>query len=112
MKFNFFKSRFRNNQKSNSVSSKPDELGFTKSELMEYDKNVDFYFSNVINSLILYTYNSTELKKLAPILIDPLTELYEELDYAFLPVCFETVFRNGKIKIEYKEQLLSFKKTS
>ncbi|MDM1373822.1 hypothetical protein [Myroides marinus] len=86
-----------------------DELGLLKNELMEYDKNVDFYYTNLINSLILYTYNSIELESLAPILIDPLTELYEELDYAFLPVCFETVFRNAKIDIEFKEQLLRFK---
>lgn len=113
MKFNFFKLIFRNNNKLDSISNEPeelDELGFSKAELLEYDKGVDFYFSNLINSLILYTYNSIELEKLAPTLIDPLTELYEELDYAFLPVCFETVFRNGKINIEFREQLLSFKK--
>ncbi|WP_313386023.1 hypothetical protein [Chishuiella sp.] len=44
------------------------------------------------------------------ILIDPLTELYEELDYTFIHVCFETVFRNKKINIEFKKQLLNFKK--
>ena len=38
-------------------------------------------------------------EKMEPILIDPLTELYEELDYAFIPICFETVFRNKKINI-------------
>ena len=112
MKFNFFLSKFRNNKKSDSIPNEPEELdefGFTKSQSLEYDKNVDFYFTNLINSLVLYTYNSIELEKLAPILIDPLTELYEELDYAFLPVCFETVFRNEKINIEFKEQLLNFK---
>lgn len=110
MKFNFFKSKLRNDKKSDSVSDELYDFGFTKNELLEYDKNVDFYFTNLINSLVLYTYNSTELEKLAPILIDPLTELYEELDYAFSPICFETVFRNGKINIEFKEQLLNFKK--
>lgn len=113
MKFNFFKSKSRNNKKTNSISNEPekiDEFGFTKSELLEYDKNVDFYYTNLINSIVLFTYNSVELEKMSPKLIDPLTELYEELDYAFLPVCFETVFRNGKINTEYKEQLLNFKK--
>ena len=58
-------------------------MGFTHSELEEYDKHVDFYHSNLINALILYTYEEKDLDKMAPILIDPLTELYEELDYAF-----------------------------
>ena len=57
-----------------------------ESELLQYDKNVDFFYTNLINSLILFTYNSEELEKMEFILIDPLTELYEEMDYAFLPV--------------------------
>jgi hypothetical protein len=77
---------------------------------MEYDKHVDFYYTNLINSIILYTYNVAELKKLEPILIDPLTELYEELEYAFTPVCFETIFRLGKIDRKLKDDLLEFKK--
>jgi hypothetical protein len=44
------------------------------------------------------------------ILIDPLTELYEEMDYAFLPVCFETIFRNNIIEDKYKEEFVNFKK--
>ncbi|BAP30839.1 uncharacterized protein CHSO_1802 [Chryseobacterium sp. StRB126] len=93
--------------------NKPDEfdsLGSTREELAEYDKHVDFYYTNIINSLILYTYNVEELDKMAPVLIDPLTELYEELDYAFLPVLFETVFRNKLIDMSLKEELLLFKK--
>lgn len=113
MKFNFFKSKSRNKKEADTLSDnldELDELGFTKRELMEYDKNIEFYYTNLINSLILFTYNSEELEKMQPILIDPLTELYEELDYAFIPICFETVFRNKKINIEHKENLLNFKK--
>lgn len=113
MKFNFFKSKLRNKKEVESLSNESeelDELGFTKSEIFRYDKSVEFYYTNLINSLILFTYNSRELEKMESILIDPLIELYEELDYAFLPVCFETVFRNNKINIEFKEQLLNFKK--
>ncbi|VXB62377.1 hypothetical protein [Chryseobacterium sp. 8AT] len=47
---------------------------------------------------------------MTPILIDPLTELFEELDYAFLPVLFETVFRNKLLDESFKEELLLFKK--
>jgi hypothetical protein len=36
--------------------------------------------------------------------------LYEELEYAFTPVCFETVFRVGKIDHTLKSELLEFKK--
>lgn len=105
MEFNFFTSK----QKTETEFQIFDENGFTKSELLEYDKNVDFYYTNLINSLILFTYNSYELERMEPILIDPLTELYEELDYAFLPVCFETIFRNNHIDKELKNELLNFK---
>jgi len=46
---------------------------------------------------------------MAYILIDPLTELYEELAYAYTPVCFETVFRNDLIPPILKQELLTFK---
>lgn len=45
-----------------------------------------------------------------PILIDPLTELYEELEYAFTSVCFETIFRLDRIDNSFKNELLEFKK--
>jgi hypothetical protein len=60
--------------------------------------------------MILYTFDSAKLYEMAPILIDPLTELYEELEYAFTPVCLETVFRVGLIDNSLKSELLSFKK--
>ena len=77
---------------------------------IEYDQHVDFYYVNMINSIILYTYNSSKLNEMTPILVDPLTELYEELDYAFTPVCFETIFRVGRINHSLKNELLLFKK--
>ncbi|MEN5436396.1 hypothetical protein ABE545_22385 [Sphingobacterium faecium] len=86
-----------------------DELGFTKSELEEYDKHVRFYYTNIVNSLILFTYKSRELELMASPIYDPMTELYEELEYAYTPVCFETVFRNNLIPIIYKKELLTFK---
>lgn len=95
---------------SENKTNASDDFELTPEELTEYDKHVDFYYTNIINSLILYTYNTEGLDKMTPILIDPLTELYEELDYAFLPVLFETVFRNGLIDMSLKEELLLFKK--
>ncbi|KKX46507.1 hypothetical protein [Sphingobacterium sp. IITKGP-BTPF85] len=86
-----------------------DELGFTKSELEEYDKHVRFYYTNILNSLILFTYKSRELELMASPIFNPMTELYEELEYAFTPVCFETVFRKNLIPIIYKKELLTFK---
>ena len=116
MKFKLFKSK-KNSEKENKSDDENledfevfDENIFTKSELLEYDKHLNFYYTNLINCLILFTYNSDELEKMEPILIDPLTELYEEMDYAFLPVCFETIFRNNAIELKYKEELLEFKK--
>jgi len=79
-------------------------------EEVEYDKYVDFYYTNIINSIILYTFDSAKLDEMASILIDPLTELYEELEYAFTPVCFETVFRLELIENSLKNELLTFKK--
>ena len=79
-------------------------------EEIEYDKHVDFYYTNIVNSIILYTYDSARLDEMAPILVDPLTELYEELEYAFTPVCFETVFRVGLIDNSLKGELLTFKR--
>ena len=76
----------------------------------DYDKHVDFYYTNVINSLILFTYDSVKLGEMAPVLIDPLTELYEELQYACTPVCLDTVVRMELITDSMKDELLVFKK--
>ena len=88
----------------NSVRS-----NFTNKELKYYDKHVDFYYTNLINSIILFTYDTNKLDALAPILLDPLTELYEELDYAFIPILFETVFYNNLIDESFRNDLLQFK---
>ena len=107
MKFNLFQ------RKSTTKVEKPSEIvesqDFETFELEEYDQHVKFYYTNIINSLILFTYNSAELDKMEPILIDPLTELYQELDYAFTPVLFETVFRNNFIDASLKLDLLIFR---
>ncbi|MEG0983213.1 hypothetical protein, partial [Algoriella sp.] len=82
---------------------------FTNKELKNYDKHVDFYYTNLINSIILFTYDTSKLDLMAPILFDPLTELYEELDYAFIPILFETVFYNNLIDESFRNDLLQFK---
>jgi hypothetical protein len=102
MKINL-KSIFGIKQTSTDISS-------VGKEEIDYNKHVDFYYKNIINSIILYTYEITKLEQLAPILIDPLTELYEELEYAFTPVCFETVFRLEVIDNSFKNELLEFKR--
>lgn len=58
MKFNF-NSFFKSKQDKEipPITEDDDNLGFTKIELEEYDKNVKFYYANILNSLILYTYN-------------------------------------------------------
>ncbi|MBK8674473.1 MAG: hypothetical protein IPN93_16280 [Bacteroidetes bacterium] len=108
MKNNFFKTKSNSEKQLKSEFINAENL--EESELLQYDKNVDFFYTNLINSLILFTYNSEELEKMEFILIDPLTELYEEMDYAFLPVCFETIFRNNIIEDKYKEEFVNFKK--
>ncbi|HEX7869400.1 MAG TPA: hypothetical protein VF455_04735 [Chryseobacterium sp.] len=107
MKFNFFK--WKTTKKVEKPSEIVESKDFETFELEEYDQHVKFYYNNIINSLVLFTYNSAELDKMEPILIDPLTELYEELDYAFTPVLFETVFRNNFIDASLKVDLLVFR---
>ena len=78
-------------------------------ELLEYDKHVEFYFTNLINSIILFSLTSEELLNLAEPWFDPIFELEAEIDYAFTPVCFESIFRNGLIDNSFKNKLLEFK---
>lgn len=80
-----------------------------KSDLIDYDKNVEFYFTNLINSIILFALNKTELELLIAPAFDPIFELESEVDYAFTPVCFETIFRNQFIDVKFKAALLNFK---
>jgi hypothetical protein len=77
---------------------------------LEYDKHLDFYYTNLINSLILFSLTTKELEKLAGPVFNPLSELEAEIDYAFTPVCFDTIFRNGLIDDSFKIELLTFKK--
>ncbi|MDH4472932.1 MAG: hypothetical protein QE487_10005 [Fluviicola sp.] len=98
-----WKSLFKNKVSSTENSS----VGI---EETDYGKHVDFYFTNVINSLILFTYDSVKLEEMAPVLIDPLTELYEELQFACTPVCLDTVVRMELITDSMKDELLVFKK--
>ncbi|MGF7038416.1 hypothetical protein [Mucilaginibacter lappiensis] len=76
----------------------------------EYDKYVNFYYSNLINSIILFALTSNELEKLATPTFNPISELETEIDYAFTPVCFETIFRNQLVDESFKTELLAFKK--
>lgn len=79
-------------------------------EEIEYDKHVDFYYTNFINSLILFSLKSKELEKLDGPVFNPMTEIETEIDYAFTPVCFDTIFRNGLVDNSLKSELLAFKK--
>ena len=78
-------------------------------EEIEYDKHVDFYWSNLVNSLKLFSCSKNELEKLIEPAFDPIFELESEIDYAFTPVLFETIFRNNLIESKYKTELLDFK---
>jgi hypothetical protein len=89
--------------------SSTDKSSVDKDEI-EYDKHVDFYYTNLINSLILFSLTSKELEKLAGPVFNPMTELESEIDYAFTPVCFDTIFRKGLIDKSFKNELLQFKK--
>lgn len=42
---------------------------------IEYDKHADFYYTNLINSLILFSLTTEELEKLAGPVFNPMTEL-------------------------------------
>ena len=79
---------------------------------IDYDKHVDFYYSNLINSLILFTLTTNDLEKHAGPVFNPISELDSEIDYAFIPVCFDTIFRNELIDNSFRNELLEFKKST
>ncbi|WP_207421129.1 hypothetical protein [Desertivirga brevis] len=74
-----------------------------------YDNNADFYYSNLINTLILFSLTRSELEKLSSPTFDPIFELETELDYAFTPLLFETLFRNKLVSPSLRQELLLFK---
>lgn len=80
-----------------------------KKNEIDYDKNVDFYWSNLINSLKLFSYSRIELESLIEPAFDPIFELESEIDYAFTPILFETIYRNNLIDNDSKSELLNFK---
>ncbi len=90
------------------MSPQTDNSSFDKGEF-EYDKHLDFYYTNLINAIILFSLTSAELEKLAEPTFNPIFELETEIDYAFTPICFETIFRNGLIDKSLKTELLDFK---
>lgn len=63
--------------KKNTVENKQDyefseefnDDGFSNEDMLHYDEHLDFYYSNLINSLILFTYSSEELQKMESIFI-------------------------------------------
>lgn len=73
-----------------------------------YVGNSHHYYNNLLNALILYTLSVEELKALALVLINPIDEKFDELNYAFTPVCFDTLFRTKIIKEENRLELLDF----
>jgi hypothetical protein len=81
-------------------------------EEKEFDRCVGFYYTNLINSLILFSLSETELEKLEGPGFDPMFELESEIDFAYTNVCFETIFRNNMIDIALKNELLDFKQAT
>ena len=80
-------------------------------DTINYDKFATVYYKSIINTLKLFSMKVHELNLLAGPTFNPLTELETELDYAFTPVIFETVFRNNLIHPNLKDDLLQFKRT-
>ena len=80
----------------------------TKKIKMEASK-VDFYYSNLINSLVLFAANPDYLDSLGGPVFDPISELETEIDYAFTPILFDEIFNKKLIVEELKTDLLEFK---
>lgn len=76
----------------------------------EYDKHAGFYYTNLVNAITLFSLTWDELDRLGGPAFDPVFELESEIDYAFTPVCFETIFRNGLVDVIFKNDLLLFKR--
>ena len=90
-------------------------LGLNKREQqnsveIDYSKYVDFYYKNLINSLILFSLTAKELEKLVARSFNPIFELESEIEYAYTPICFDAIFKKGLINPSLREELLNFKK--
>jgi hypothetical protein len=70
---------------------------------------VDFYYSNLINSLVLFAASPEYLESLAGPVFNPISELETELDYAFIPVLFDEIFEKHLLPDSLKLDLLDFK---
>lgn len=109
--YNFKHPKMKINLKSIfGIKPMPKEKQSVENEELGYDKHVEFYYTNLINAMILFSLSSKELEKLAGPLFNPMTELESEINYAFTPVCFETIFRKKYIDNSLKNELLTFKK--
>ena len=73
------------------------------------DSGVAFYYSNLINSLVLFAASPEYLDSLAGPVFDPISELETELDYAFIPVHFDMIFEKQILSDSLKPDLLDFK---
>jgi len=70
---------------------------------------VDFYYSNLINSLVLFAASPAYLDSLTGPVFNPISELETELDYAFTPVLFDEIFEKKLLSESFKPDLLDFK---
>ena len=91
-------------------------LGLNKREQqnsveIDYSKYVDFYYKNLINSLILFSLTAKELEKLVARSFNPIFELESEIEYAYTPICFDAIFKKGLISV-ISTNLLSIDKFS
>ncbi len=70
---------------------------------------VDFYYSNLINSLVLFAATPEYLISLGDSSFNPIFELETEIDYAFTPSIFNKIFEKKLIEENLKTNLLEFK---
>ncbi|HRI00309.1 MAG TPA: hypothetical protein PK006_04580 [Saprospiraceae bacterium] len=76
---------------------------------MNYSKrDGDIFYTNLLNTLILFSKNKEELQKITKPAFDPLYEMRDGLEYSFSLDCFETIFHYQFIEESLRDELVLF----
>jgi hypothetical protein len=72
-------------------------------------RKVDFYYSNLVNALILFASTPEYLESLDGPIFNALFELETEIDYVYMSVLFNELFTLGLVDEFLRPELESFK---
>ena len=88
-----------------------DQVKDQKPKELTEQEQIEYQYSCVYNSLILFANSVDYLKSLSAPAFDPIFELESEFDIGFSDYTLQKNFENGTIKHELRRELLDFKKS-